>query len=75
MRPNISTDGNLEDVLISFARGADVALKTISPFESFITAETLGLLPAALCAILWDGKNFYLITWLSRLVASAIAKC
>ncbi len=68
-------DGNHEDVLILFTRGADVAVKTISLFESFITAETLCLLPVVLCTILWDGTFFYLITWLSRLVAAAIAKC
>lgn len=55
--------------------GADVVVKTISPFESFITVETFGLLPAVSCAILWDGKNVYLITWLSRLVVAAMAKC
>lgn len=66
---------NLKEFLILFMWGDDVALKTISPFESFITVETLGLLPAMSCAILWGGKNVYLITWLSRLVAAAMAKC
>ncbi len=68
-------DANHEDVLILFTWGTDVAVKTISPFESFITVETLCLLSVVLCTILWDGKFFYLITWLSRLVAAAIAKC
>lgn len=43
---------NLEDVLILNMRGADVAVKMISPFESSITVETLGLLPDVSFAVL-----------------------
>lgn len=51
-------------------------MKTISVSKSFNAAEMPAPLPLAVsCAILRDGKNVYLITWLSRQVAAAMAKC
>lgn len=68
--------GNLKNVQVLFYREVDLAIKIIFVFKSFNVAETLALLPPAVsCAILRDGKNVYLITWLSRQVAAAMAKC